>query len=222
MKPPINDYAAANIRRPCRLSGCTAGRVGFSPYCRAHAARVERYGHPEGRPIDPKEYAVERKLVEKLITAHADHEGVKSALQWLRKWFDAAQRGEDVPGGRDVARLAGHGMSPLSALVESSALFLYSWWSPRNLPDDERLDFAIGIRVLTLVRREKRFGSLKGKPRYFCRRIGKVARRETGRRIRVNLGPLLVNIAETIDAERERAGKFALSLRAPFNQPEEA
>jgi hypothetical protein len=220
-KPPLNDYAAANVRRPCRLSGCSLGRVAFSPFCRSHAARVERYGHPEGRPIDPKEYAFERQSVEKLLATHSEHEGVKSAVQWFQRWLDAAQRGEDVPGGRDFARLGAHGVSPLSILVEASALFLYSRWNPRKLPDDTRLDFAAGLRVLSLVPREKRFGFLNGKPRHYCRSIGKVARREVGRRIRLNLAPLLVNIAEAVTAEQEQAKQFALSLRTPFQQPKE-
>jgi hypothetical protein len=221
MKAPLNEYAAANVRRPCRLSGCSFGRVAFSPFCRSHAARVERYGHPEGRPIDPKEYAFERQSVEKLLATHSEHEGVKSAVQWLQRWLDAAQRGEDVPGGRDFARLAAHGVLPLSILVESAALFLLAHWSPRRLPDDDRLTFAIGVRALCLAPRERRYGTLNGKSRYFSRSIGKVARREVGRRIRLNLGPLLVNVSENIDAEREQAKQFTLSLRAPFNQPQE-
>jgi hypothetical protein len=118
-----------------------------------------------------------------------------------------------------MQRLAAAGVKPLSILTESCALFLLSRWDPRKLPDDARLDFALGIRVLTLIPREKRYGSLKGKPRYFSRSIGKVARREVGRRVRLNLAALLCNVAEAIDADREQQQKDLAALSKPFNQP---
>jgi hypothetical protein len=155
-------------------------------------------------------------LVERFLVKHAKHEGVRSALAWLQTWLDAATLGEDVAGGREMQRLAAHGVPPLSILTESAALFLLSRWNPRRLPDDDRLTFAIGIRVLTLAPREKRFGSLKGKPRYFCRSIGKASRRDVGRRIRLNLAPLLVNIAEAIGAERDQHQQFLAAISSPF------
>src|SRR5690348_17721575 len=41
--------------------------------------------------------------------------------------------------------------------------------------------------VLNLAPRTKRAGRLRGQPRLYCKAIGKVARREVGRRIRLNL-----------------------------------
>jgi hypothetical protein len=144
-----------------------------------------------------------------------------SALKWLQAWLDAATFGEDVAGAREMQSLAAHGVAPLSILTEAAALFLLSRWDPRKLPDDDRLTFAIGIRVLTLIPRERRFGTLKGKPRYRSKSIGKVARREVGRRIRLNLVPLLVNISEAIGAERDQQQQFAVSLSKPFQPNQE-
>jgi hypothetical protein len=68
--------ANENRGRACRAEGCNIGRKAVSPYCRAHARAVERYGHPLGRAIRPKEYAVERELVEKFVARQLDHEGL--------------------------------------------------------------------------------------------------------------------------------------------------
>jgi hypothetical protein len=213
---------ASNSSRPCRHGGCSGRRKALSPYCRLHAVRVERYGHPDGKPINPKEYAVERARVADFLERHASHEGLINALKWLQKWLDAARRAdaatlgsENVPGARELRQVAEHGVTPLQLLTEAAALFMYSQHQ-RGLPDDDRLTWAIGVRVLTMAPRERRYGMLHGKPRYWSRSVGKVARREVGRRIRTTLAPLLVNIVQGIEAERSEKQREALSLHKPF------
>lgn len=211
--------AARNRGLACRVQSCMVGRASVSPFCDRHAKAVERYGHPEGRALNPKrDYGVERELVASFLARHSQHAGVMSALKWIEKWLEEANLGQDVPGRAEMQRLHANAVSPLAILTEASALFLLSRWNPRRLPDDERLTFAIGIRVLSLAPRERRFGTLKGQPRLHCKAIGKVARREVGRRIRLTLAALLANVASAIQAEDEAAKKFALDLRQPFTQ----
>ena len=209
--------AAHNRGLPCRVQSCLVGRASISPYCDRHAKAVERYGHPLGRAVHPKrDYGVERELVSAFLAKHSSHPGVASAHHWLRRWLDEANLGQEVPGRSELQRLHAHMVSPLAILTEAASLFLLSHWRPRVLPDDERLTFAIGVRVLSLAPRTKRAGRLRGKPRLYCKAIGKVDRREVGRRIRLNLAALLANIAAAITQEEGAQRAMEASLRQPF------
>jgi hypothetical protein len=212
----FHSKANANRGRACRVEGCFIGRKAVSPWCNAHSKSADRYGHPLGRAVRPKEYTIERTLVEQFIAAHADHAGIQSALKWLRKWLDAANMSEDVPGRAEMQRLHAHAVEPHSILVQAAALFLLARWSPRKLVDDVRLDYSIGIAVIRLAPLTKRYGTLKGQPRVYSKAPGRVARREVGRRIRLNLAPLLMNISEAISEAENAKKQFDRDLRLPF------
>jgi hypothetical protein len=213
---PAYAYAAINSRRSCRVAGCSRTRYGISPYCRRHHRGNTNHGHPEGRRIEAKHYTYEKKLVDAFLEKHAAHEGLQSALRWLDRWLHQASVGEAVPGQREIARLAEHRVTPKAILSEACAVFLFSRWAARRLPDDDRLTFALGTAVLSLMPREKRYGYSQGKPFYRCVPLRKVARREIGCRIRNVLLPLLLNVALGIEAEREEQKKDALALHVPF------
>jgi hypothetical protein len=213
--------AAMNRGLTCRVAGCYIPRKAISPFCSTHAKANERYGSPLGRAIRPKEYRVERQLVENFLAKHCEHEGVQNVIQWLRKWLDEANRGEEVPGRREIQRLASTGVTPLLILTEAAAVYLYSHWSParsalHKLPDDERLTFAMGIRVLALAPRNRRYGKLRGKPRMVCEPLGKVDRRAVGQRIRMNAIGLLSNIARAIEADEDAKKQFINAQYKPF------
>ena len=213
----IRTKIARNRSRPCRHTGCREFRTALSPFCDRHARAVERHGHPEGRAINPKEYAVERQQVAAFLAKHAAHEGLQSSLKWLQRWMDSATLGtERFPAASELRQAAEHGVTPLQILTESAALFLYSRNRPAALPDDVRLDWAVGIRVLTLAPRQRRFGRLHGKPRHYSKDIGKVARRSVGQRIRLTLAPLFTNIVRGIDEEQAEQQREVLSLHQPF------
>lgn len=221
-------YAAVNSRRRCRGPGCTSNRCGISPYCRRHHRGNTRHGHPEGRKINPKEYAHEKNVVAEFLERHAQHEGLQSAQRWLDRWPHAASVGEAVPGQREMARIAEHRVPAKDLLLEACSVFLFSRWQPRQLPDDERLTFALATGVLGKVPQEKRYGHKNGKPYYRGVPLRKVAKREIGSRIRLHLAPLLLNVALGIEAEREAQQREALALHQPFStrsttaaQPEE-
>jgi hypothetical protein len=117
-----------------------------------------------------------------------------------------------------MKRLADAGITPKQVLTEAASLYLLARWSPRVLPDDERLTYQIGLRVLRLAHDEKRYSGIgeDGKARYHYRPPGKTLRREVGQRIRLNLAPLFVGISEEIDRQREREQAFRMSLSKPF------
>jgi hypothetical protein len=189
-----------------------------SPYCDLHRKRVERFGHPDGRALSPKrDFGVELELISAFLTKHREHEGAVAALRWLQRWLDAASMGEEIAGRTEMQRLQLHGAQPLQILTVAAALFLLSRWRPKTLPDDDRLTWQIGYQVCCLAPRNRRYSVSRGKGRMVSMTIGKVPRREIGRRIRFNLSALLVNISEAIIAEDAEQKKFQSAIRRPFS-----
>jgi hypothetical protein len=151
---------------------------------------------------------------------HSQHEGLQSALRWLDRWMHQASIGEAVPGQREMARLAEQRVPAKAMLLEACAVCLFSRWNERTLPSDDRLTFALATSVLSLMPLEKRYGTRAGKPFYRWVPLRKVAKREIGSRIRDVLGPLLLNVALGIEAEREAQQREALALQKPFTTTE--
>lgn len=212
----FKENAERNRRLPCRVPGCATGRAALSPLCALHAQRACRYGSPHGRSIRSKEYLGERKQAEAFIEKHSKHPAIVAAEQFLADWLQAAAQGDRVPGAADFARLAAHGVMPRRILVEVIAVYLLSRSRPSTLPDDARLTFAIGNRVLLLAPLERRFGTLKGHGRYYSRGITKTARRAVGDRLRTTLAALLGNVEAALIAEHVRSQEFVARVRQPF------
>lgn len=197
---------------------CAKRRAALSPFCSGHLRAVERWGHPRGRSLRPREYAGERQQAERFLTKHAEHPAIEAALDFLRRWLDAARRGEAVPGQREAARLAGHGVEPRAVLAEALALYLYSLARPAALPDDARLSFQIGAKALGLAPCEKRFSLAGGAGRYRSRPAPKTARRAAGEYLRASLMPLMVNVEAALEAENAARQEYARAIRQPFTE----
>jgi hypothetical protein len=202
---------------PCRATACVLPRKSVSPFCSRHAKSYERWGHPLGRSVRPKEFAVERKIVAEFLERHAQHPGVVSALALLKRWLDSAALGESAPALSEWQRLQTHQVAPLEILTTAAALFLLSQWRHRILPDDDRLTFAMGYHVLKLAPCSRRYAVSRGKPRMVSVTPGKRARRDVGLRLRRVLAPLLANIAEALSVEWREKQQLDTDLRTPFN-----
>ena len=168
-----------------------------------------------------RDYGIERQIVSSFLTDQQGHPAVRCALDWLDGWLVSASSGADsLPASSQMVRLARHGVTPFDILAEASALFLLSRWSPRRLPDDVRLDYAIGNRILGLAPLEKRFGGLRGgKPRTYYPAIGQVTIRTVGQRIRRHLAPLFANLAAAVEAQEQAKKHQYTALATPFNAP---
>lgn len=210
--------AARNRVMPCRVPECSNHRAALSPYCSGHLRRVERWGDPRGRSIPRREYAGEREHAERFIEEHAEHPAIVAALAFLRRWMDEAKRGQRVPGQREAARLAEHGVEPRAILAEAVGLYLYAQARPHALPDDARLTFQLGAKVLALAPGEKRFSLAGGAGRYRSRPTPKTARRAAGEYLRAYLGPLMGNVHAALEAEHARRQEYARAIRQPFNE----
>ena len=119
--------------------------------------------------------------------------------------------------GIDMNRLARHGVTGFDVLTEATALMLLARWNPKRLPDDIRLTYAIGTRVLRLAPMEKRFGGLRGgKPRTYSARLRKTSRRHVGKYIREGLQPFFVNALDAIDKQQEERQRREAALSQPL------
>lgn len=87
----------------------------------------------------------------------------------------------------------------------------------RALDDGPQLTHALGTAVLHLAPRAVRAVWAQGEQRDKPRRIGGSARRVVGQHIRDALGPLLFNVATTIDRTTLKAEDTRAALRASFN-----
>jgi hypothetical protein len=213
----LETYKAANMKRPCRVPGCNRTRLELAAFCRPHQRVHTKHGHPLGRHIYPRDYATEKKIVSDFLAKHESHAGVQAALRFLHQWLHSASIQEAVPAQYEFARLHAAGVKPLTALIEMCSVYLYSRWHPKQLPDDQRLTFALGRAVIGLVHKEKRFAMHKGKPVYEPVAFKKVAKREAGERIRNLLLPLLVGVAVGIEEEHDRKQQDLAALHQPFH-----
>lgn len=106
-------------------------------------------------------------------------------------------------------------------LTEAAAVWAFAHYNQRTLPDDERLTFQIGIHVLGLAPGERGIGYVNGKRKLFYRPVGKVARRDVGKRIRLNLYKLFLTIVQTIDRDQDERNQRDKDLTAPFPKAKE-
>ena len=215
-------FRAAVNRGKCAVPYCTRERHGASTHCQPHVVAARRYGHPQGRATLPREYANTRARVVKLFDAYPRHPGVQEATQFLANWMnDAAPADSTVPAAHQLRRLFQRDVTPRRALEELAAI--YSYRQCGNQPDDARLTFALANALFRLAPREPRItyvgGSDKASRHY--RAISRSEREAAGRHLRDALGPLLKNIADSIDSGAVEAAARAAkqSLTAPFHQP---
>jgi hypothetical protein len=214
---PIRLRKAANCQ-PCSVPRCTRPRHGLSLFCRSHKDANRSHGHPLGRRIFPREYAVERKEVAALLRTHPNHPGVERALSWLHSMLARGLANDPKLAGRaEYARVARAGVTPAQILEELASVRMFAHRYPRTLPDDARLDFAFSTAVLRLAPRavERQYSEASKRKKYAV--APKDERRAIGKAIRKELGLLFYTIAT--EPERALAARDA-GRRAqlmPFN-----
>lgn len=101
-------------------------------------------------------------------------------------------------------------------LVEVAAVWLYATRNIRAMDDGQQLTHALGTAVLHLSPRAVRAVWVQGEQRAMPRPIGGATRRVVGQHIRDTVGPLLFNVATTIDRTTLKAEDTQQALRAPF------
>src|SRR5690349_11803575 len=94
-----------NVRHRCSAENCNLPRWRISGYCYRHARAKWMFGHPNGRHIPQKEYAVEQHEVADFLKQHRAHRAVVAATDLLSDWLNAAGRGDRVPAAHAMRRL---------------------------------------------------------------------------------------------------------------------
>jgi hypothetical protein len=213
----IHHNIAYNQRLPCSASGCPRMRSRVGKWCSRHGQQVHTHGVPNAHRLLRREYLQEVEEVSQFLEHHANHVGVRIGIQCLQQWLDGAKaQDRGVPAYEQMARVSISRVSALDILVEVAAVWLYATRNIRALDDGEQLTYALGTAVLHLAPRAVRAVWVQGEQRETPRRIGGPARREVGQHIRDALGPLLFNVATSIDRTTLKGEDTRAALRVPF------
>jgi hypothetical protein len=216
---PLPVRLQENQGRRCAAPSCPNQRHRVGAFCRPHGRLRHLYGHPLGRSIRPMEHSVETELVEKFIEAHREHPAVKAACVWIEDWMVRSwKQDSSLPAYRAMQRLYDQRVDPMAILKAALAVWLFSAWHPRKLPDDLRLTYAISLAVLRHVPRE-RMTNRRDPSRSYRKHWSGEERIGIGTRIRTNLVPLFINLKDSLEREEEKNRKHYFEIRTPFGQP---
>lgn len=212
----IHDRRSQNERKTCEHPKCSLPRRGLSRYCSKHEGRQQRYGHPDGHYVYPRDYRCEAEETKAFIERHIDHKGVQAAITWLDGWISDSTLGKSVPGGNSLRRLNDHGVTGRRCLESVIALWLYAYRRPGTIPHDVRLDFALALSVLRLAPEEKKVHWMNGEMKQHGKHIGFRARNDVGVYIRQTLYILAKNMVESINKEADKENDLKIALAKEF------
>jgi len=212
----IYDRRRSNEYKSCSHPGCYQPRRGLSRFCSKHEGKQQRYGHPDGHYIYPKNYRCEAQEVKDFIERHIDHKGVQAAITWLDGWISDSTLGKPVPGGNSLRRLNDHGVTGRRCLEAVIALWLYAYRRPGTIPHDVRLDFALALSVLRLAPEEKKIHWMNGEMKQHGKHIGYRVRKDVGVHIRQTLYILAKNMVEAMNKVADQGDAMKISMITAF------
>ena len=213
MTSPIQESIARNTSYKCRANTCNLPRRNLSAYCKNHYQKFYLYGDPNGKALKQSEYKKEYDEVSELITKHLTHIATDTALKFIQAWLDNASSGKPCVMAYEMARLCKGGVSALTILKEATAIYLYSQRKPNSLPDDERLNYQVGIALLRLTE-QYTFTDKHGNKAH--RKASGTERKAIGRHLRQSLGLFLFNVVAAINKREQEDYTFRESLWTPL------
>lgn len=200
----------------------TKSNKGRSVYCSKHKSALNRFGHPEGRPIRFVEYEREFEEVSLLFRRNKDHKALKAACEWLEEFVTDAEKGVHPFGNGDIARVREKGSAYIDILTELSAIWVFAQRYPKALEDDIRLTVALGIVFFKYSKREylpvKRANS-KTKVRH--NPVPKSVRIYVGKKIRQDLGGFLFNVYSAVERVKGLREKRRLEMYSELEVDDE-
>ena len=224
--PSFASSVAKNTGHACSLSHCSARRHGLYLWCKDHALRARRYGHPAAAPLHPKLWAAERRMVADLFARNVTHKGQQQALEWVSRLMTQATHNEGAhKGAEELARLARHGVKAVDILTELCAVTMYLDANPRAVPSDVAWDYAVSSAVFKLAPRPRRttrgpngHWPLKPDPtRSYAPKPRTSALAFVGRHLRQSLAPFLSNVQRSIESRDAQRKAFEAELSAPLS-----
>ena len=209
---------AENSRFYCTAQGCNSHRHKISTFCLSHFTTASRYGHPNGRALDPAVFQWERTAVQNLLAANANHPALTSATSYLTNYFARAAISEKAyVGAEEIARLGRHGVTSAQVICEVAALWCYLDRNPRALPSQKASDYAISRAVLQLAPRPRRVAfSPDSKGSQYSLKPRNSALGAIGTHLRQVLSVLLVNISQSLATQQDRAAAVLEAMREPL------
>jgi len=149
-----------NEKRLCNAKGCMRHRSCLSGYCTTHHARDVRWGHPEGRPIKPKQYETETKQVTEIVKRNPTHPGIRRGIQFFNDWVSKAEKTITAPGMKGVVpaceiliHLKDRGVTGRDMFIRAASIWLHLDRYPAAVPGDRAFRFALADAVFKLASR---------------------------------------------------------------------
>lgn len=208
-----------NRTLPCSVLGCPNRRWGFKQLCDKHGKLRIKHGDPQGRAILPREYWKESEEVEYLLTKHAAHPVIVTAVNWFDELLrTAAGTNLKVVAKKQFRNLFDRGCTGRECLKVILSVYLLHLRRPDILPPGIRLRYAMSNSIFRLRPREERvpMGKAADPAHRRYRAIGKTAREELGDAIQSTLGALLVHCGEWLQDAQAKREKRHLVLKEPL------
>jgi hypothetical protein len=231
--PPTRDWATYNRAKrneqlPCSVPGCTKRRSFTSQYCATHAKKRARYGDPRGSCIRKTDLHSYRKLARKLLRRFETHSATLAAVNVMSSLL--------APGDtvrfrktsaryylhRELTRLASSDppVSPREALEAVLAVYLFSYFQPRRIPNDgdglsHQLAYAV-FRLRQLSITESRYDHETGKIENIARKLSGQALGRYGRLLRLKIGPYVANVLKLVEEEERRKQEQIRAMYTPL------
>ena len=224
-------YLTINRSRLCSAKGCTKHRRRTSRFCTNHERHQRWYGHPFAGAIPLATLRRHRDDFEEFIRKHRDTPQVIAATQvcqdlidWgvptdkLSKWRADQYERFNVQGKiRDLKDQEVDGREVLGA---AGGVWLLAHFEPRELSDDVRLDYRIGLEVLKLRPTRYRLKlNGKGEKRAV---VGGLPRRAIGQHLRRRLGMFFARVIEGIAADQQATADHEALLATQFDPTHDA
>ncbi|MBE0547775.1 MAG: hypothetical protein IH627_09005 [Rubrivivax sp.] len=229
MSPAFTADITRNALRQCNAPGCALPRDHINAWCRRHLDWARRLGHPSAKPYRASVWKKERQEVAAVFDAHPDHPGLLQVLGWLGDWMaKAAQSDQAFRGAREIARVSRHGVTPLQVLTEVAAFTVWEQANQHAFPDQRSRDFGMSRAVFGMAPRMRRACTPKGSkfgtwgqpttgPRSYAVRPLPSGLAFVGKHLREVLAPLLANITQAVELQRQIKKDPQAALRLPFH-----
>lgn len=205
----------------CECPGCDRPRKTYGIYCASHSKRSQFFGSPTQKAVSLKaDYWHEYDLVEAMVHANIKHKGIQAGIEFFRSWMVyAVDNLKQVPARGALLTLSENKEDPLKLLIECAAIYLFSRWNPRRLPEERPVTYAYGRLILKKGGKlyKKRVHYLSGKTQYNPVKGTDV--RTTGEYIAKNLSLLFLNIAEAVEAKEATKEEDKKALSQPLTIP---
>jgi len=202
----------------CDVPGCDKNRVGLSNYCGYHRKVKSATGHPLQKKFLASRYNLERDQVKELVESNHSHTGIVTATKWLQDWLNYAEAA--VPGtiaAEELQRLLQHGVTATQIFIEAASVFVFQRNNPFQFKNDDSLDIAVSLAILKLAPLAKKVGIISGRSTTVT--IKAKVKLDVGKRIRVHLQPLFVNLLSAIERNKSQAEEVYKAMLSPLQLP---